>query len=76
MPIWESHQVLRLWLVSFWSSEQFTGLEVENTPGMNRVNPIPHGVFWITHTWGGQILPDPCNTAILKYMDLKFDMLQ
>ena len=26
-----------LWLVSFWSSEQFTGLEVENTPGMNRI---------------------------------------
>ena len=22
-------------------------------------NPIPHGVFWITHTWGGQILPAP-----------------
>ena len=20
-------------------------------------NPIPHGVFWITHYWGGQILP-------------------
>ena len=35
----KSHQVSRLWLVSFWSSEQFTGLEVENTPppGMNRV---------------------------------------
>ena len=23
------------------------------------LNPIPHGVFWITHTWGGQILPAP-----------------
>ena len=36
----KSHQVSRLWLVSFWSSEQFTGLEVENTPPppvMNRV---------------------------------------
>ena len=23
-------------------------------------NPIPHGVFWITHTWGGgQTLPSP-----------------
>ena len=20
------------------------------------LNPIPHGAFWITHTWGGQIL--------------------
>ena len=40
------------------------------------VNPIPHGVFWITHTWGGQILPTSCNTAILKDMDLKFGMLQ
>ena len=40
------------------------------------LNPIPHGVFWITHTWGGQILPAPCDTAILKDMDLKFGMLQ
>ena len=39
------------------------------------LNPIPHGVFWITHTWGGQILPDPCSTAILKHMDMKFGML-
>ena len=39
-------------------------------------DPIPHGVFWITHTWGGQILPAPCNTAILKDMDLKFGMLK
>ena len=35
--------ISRLWLVSFWSSEQFTGLEVENSPPppppcMNRVN--------------------------------------
>ena len=38
MPIRESHQVSRLWLVSFWSSEQFTGWEVEDTPpGINRV---------------------------------------
>ena len=22
-------------------------------------NPIPHGVFWITNTWGGQNLPAP-----------------
>ena len=28
----------KLWLVSFWTSEQFTGLEVENTtPDMSRV---------------------------------------
>ena len=40
------------------------------------INPIPHGVFWITHTWGGQIQPAHCNTAILKDMDLKFGMLQ
>ena len=40
------------------------------------LNPIPHGVFWITHTWGGHILPGPCNTAILKDMDLKFEMLK
>ena len=39
----------------------------------NFLNPIPHGVFWITHTWGG--VP-PCNTAILKDMDLKFGMLK
>ena len=44
---------------------------------LENVNPIPHGVFWITHTWGGgQILPAPCNTAILKDMDLKFGMLK
>ena len=43
----------------------------------SHINPIPHGVFWITHTWGGgQILPAPCNTAILKDMDLKFGMLK
>ena len=23
--------------------------------GYDWLNPIPHGVFWITHTWGGQI---------------------
>ena len=34
------------------------------------VNPILHGVFWITHTWGGQILKN------LKDMDLKFGMLK
>ena len=41
-------------------------------------NPIQHGVFWITHTWGGQILPPPSprNTAILKDMDLKFGKLK
>ena len=39
-------------------------------------NPIPHQVFWITHTRGGQILPPPCNTAILKDMDLKFSMFK
>ena len=27
--------------------------------GKSVINPIPHGVFWITHTWGGQILPAP-----------------
>ena len=26
------------------------------------LNPIPHGVFRITHTWGGQILPPPLVT--------------
>ena len=36
IPIWKIHQVSRWWLVSFWSSEQFTGLEVETPPGMNR----------------------------------------
>ena len=40
MPIVKSHQVSRLWLVSFFSSDQFTGLEVVDTPppppGMNR----------------------------------------
>ena len=40
------------------------------------LNPIPHGVFWITHTWGGRFCPPPCNTAILKDMDLKFGMLK
>ena len=30
------------------------------------INPISHGVFWITHTWLGKILPAPCNIAILK----------
>ena len=46
-------------------------------PGPDRVNPIPHGVFRITHTWGGgRFCPSPCNTAILKDMDLKFGMLK
>ena len=44
--------------------------------GQSCLNPIPYGVFWITHKWGGQILPAPCNTAILNYMDLKFSMLR
>ena len=39
------------------------------------LNPIPHGVFWITHMGGGQILPVPYNSVILKDMDLKFGML-
>ena len=30
MPIWEKSPSFKV--VSFWSSEQFTGLEVENTP--------------------------------------------
>ena len=51
----------------------FTATLGEN---QDTINPIPHGVFWITHTCGGQILPPPCNTAILKDMDLKFGMLQ
>ena len=35
----KSHQVSRLWLVSFWNSKQFTGLEVETSiSGMNRFN--------------------------------------
>ena len=42
----------------------------------SKFNPIPDGVFWVTHTWGGQILLAPCNTAILKDMDLKFGMLK
>ena len=31
-PVWESYQVSRQWLAPFWSSEPFTGLEVENNP--------------------------------------------
>ena len=23
----------------------------------NKLNPIPNGVFWITHTWGGRFCP-------------------
>ena len=44
-----------------------------------QLNSIPHGVFWITHTWKGQIpLPPPPsrNIAILKDMDLKVGMLK
>ena len=40
------------------------------------LNPILHGVFWITHIWGGQILPAPYNTVISKDTDLKFGMLE
>ena len=49
-----------------------------NKNEITEFNPIPHGVFWITHTLGGQILPapPPCNTAILKDIDLKFGMLK
>ena len=32
----------------------------------NTLNPIPHGVFWITHTWGGQILPAPLEHSHFK----------
>ena len=40
-------------------------------------NPIPHGVFWITHTWGGGADSfRPRNAAILKDMDLRFGMLK
>ena len=28
--------------------------------------PNSHGVFWITHTWGGQILPAPLQQSHLK----------
>ena len=43
-----------------------------------KLNPIPHGVFWITHTCllDNTHMPAPCNTAILKDMDLKFRMLK
>ena len=35
------------------------------------INPIPHGIFCITHTWeGGQILPIPYKLVISKDMDL------
>ena len=37
-------------------------------------SPIPHGVFWIRHIWGGQILPAPYNSVISKDMDLRFGM--
>ena len=57
MPIWESHHVSRLYLVSFWSSEQFTGLEVETPPGMNRVNPIQYGLFLKHYGMGGTMAP-------------------
>ena len=30
------------------------------------INPIPHGVFWITHTWGGRILPGPVTQLFSK----------
>ena len=33
---WKCHQVSRYWLVQIWSSEPFTGLEVETPPGMKR----------------------------------------
>ena len=37
-------------------------------------SPIPDGVFWIRHIWGGRILPAPYNSVISKDMDLKFGM--
>ena len=37
---------------------------------------IPHGVFWITRTWKGQILPPPPKSVISKDMDSKFGMLE
>ena len=39
------------------------------------VNPIPNGVFWITHAreGGGQILPAP--SVISEDVDWKFGML-
>ena len=48
MPIWEKSPSFKL--VSFWSSEQFTGLEVEPPPRMNRVNI--HGKFETPGTFG------------------------
>ena len=38
----------------------------------NNINPIPHGIFCITHThWrGGQIFPIPYRSVISKDMDL------
>ena len=36
------------------------------------INPIPHGIFCITHTLGGrgEILPVPYKLVISKDMDL------
>ena len=36
----------------------------------SNINPIPHGIFCITHTWGGQIPPVPYRFVISKDMDL------
>ena len=29
---------------------------------VSKINPIPRGVCWITHSLGGQILPAPYNS--------------
>ena len=37
---------------TFWSEITFF-LNLYNFGTRRYINPIPHGVFWITHTWGG-----------------------
>ena len=57
--------------------EVFNSIEAVTLSIIRELNPIPHGVFWITHTWGGaDSARPPCNTVILKDMDLKFGMLK
>ena len=44
-----------------------------------KLNPIPHGVFWITHTLGGgggRFYPPPINQSSFKRYGFEFRMLK
>ena len=76
-------KIVNLLQKKFDAVRQLTGggnitltIKNNNNSSCSSLNPIPHRVFWITHTWGRrQIILTPYNSVILKDMDLEFSML-